>query len=123
MKKKILPVILCVIMAAVCLAGCGSNAKLADSKYVGTWTGTTVEYSGMQMELASIFPDGFTIEFTAEGKVTLDVSGDKTSGKWDETENGVIIDPGTDNEVELQDQDGNLVISYDGLNIICVKSE
>lgn len=110
-------------MAAVCLAGCGSDSKLADSKYLGKWVGSTVEYGEIQMELEQVFPDGFSIELTADGKITLDVNGEKTSGKWDESDNGVIVDQGSDNEVELVDRDGNLVITYSDLSIVCVKKK
>ena len=92
------------------MAGCGK--KLADSKYVGKWIGTTAEYEGLEMSVESLYGE-FTVLLEASGKVTLNTAGEETTGKWEETDNGVLLDK----EMELVDKDGKLVYETDGMSI------
>ncbi len=116
MKKKIIAVVLCIIMCTIGLSACGSP-DLAGSRYIGTWVGSTVEYNNMVFNVSEMFPDGFSLILSDSGKITLTVSGEETTGKWNETEKGIVIDEGSDNELIIEDKDGELVMDYSGLSI------
>ena len=75
MRKK-LAVLIAVITAAMMLFGCGGK-DMSGSEY------------------------HFTLQ--DNGKVKLNVNGDETTGKWDETENGISIE----DEMEFQKLDDN----------------
>ena len=91
MRKK-LAVLIAVITAAMMLFGCGGK-DMSGSEYLGKWKATKAEYAGIEFH--------FTLQ--DNGKVKLNVNGDETTGKWDETENGISIE----DEMEFQKLDDN----------------
>ena len=76
MRKK-LAVLIAVITAAMMLFGCGGK-DMSGSEYLGKWKATKAEYAGIEV-------------------------GVETTGKWDETENGISIE----DEMEFQKLDDN----------------
>ena len=60
------------------------------------------EYAGIEVGVDTVF-DEFHFTLQDNGKVKLNVNGDETTGKWDETENGISIE----DEMEFQKLDDN----------------
>ena len=87
MRKK-LAVLIAVITAAMMLFGCGGKDMS--------------EYAGIEVGVDTVF-DEFHFTLQDNGKVKLNVNGDETTGKWDETENGISIE----DEMEFQKLDDN----------------
>ena len=89
MRKK-LAVLIAVITAAMMLFGCGGK-DMSGSEYLGKWKATKAEYAGIEVGVDTVF-DEFHFTLQDNGKVKLNVNGDETTGKWDETENGISIE-------------------------------
>ena len=89
MRKK-LAVLIAVITAAMMLFGCGGK-DMSGSEYLGKWKAVDTVF------------DEFHFTLQDNGKVKLNVNGDETTGKWDETENGISIE----DEMEFQKLDDN----------------
>ena len=89
MRKK-LAVLIAVITAAMMLFGCGGKDMSGS------------EYAGIEVGVDTVF-DEFHFTLQDNGKVKLNVNGDETTGKWDETENGISIE----DEMEFQKLDDN----------------
>ena len=83
MRKK-LAVLIAVITAAMMLFGCGGK-DMSGSEYLGKWKATKAEYAGIEVGVDTVF-DEFHFTLQDNGKVKLNVNGDETTGKWDETE-------------------------------------
>ena len=98
MRKK-LAVLIAVITAAMMLFGCGGK-DMSESEYLGKWKATKAEYAGIEVGVDTVF-DEFHFTLQDNGKVKLNVNGDETTGKWDETENGISIE----DEMEFQKLD------------------
>lgn len=113
MKKntiKKLTALLVLLVLTLNLIACG-KAVYSDSPYLGTWIGTTAEYSGLEMGVEEILGGEFTFTLENNGKCTLSVAGDEEKGKWSETENGFSVVDEFDFVV-----DGNIaVLDYDGV--------
>ena len=92
MRKK-LAVLIAVITAAMMLFGCGGK-DMSGSEYLGKWKATKAEYAGIEVGVDTVFD---------EFHFTLQDNGDETTGKWDETENGISIE----DEMEFQKLDDN----------------
>ena len=56
MKKQIkkFAAIIVVALMVMSFASCGGT-DMSDSPYIGTWTATTAEYSGIEVSVESIF--------------------------------------------------------------------
>ena len=111
MKKNISCIMTCVLLIGMLLVGCGGK-DMSGSPYVGTWHGTKAEYSGLEMSVESIFGD-FSLELGKDGKATVITDGEEKKGKWDETDNGVILD----GEMELTADGDMLTYEEDGATI------
>ena len=71
----------------------------------------------MEWDVASLLGE-FTIDLESGGKAVLTVQGDTTNGKWSESDAGVVIDEGSDNEVTLTaGDDGRLSVEMEGMVI------
>lgn len=122
MKKRLLIVACCLIIGALgmIMTGCGGDAdKYADSPYVGMWKGTTAEYSGIEMNVEEILGT-FDITFNADGTCEATVGEETESGDWEPTDTGLLMKDSTD-ELAFTDQDGKLVVEYEGVNIFFEK--
>ncbi|MDL2248612.1 hypothetical protein LJB89_02835 [Tyzzerella sp. OttesenSCG-928-J15] len=85
-KKRL--VLLWALLLALSLGGCGGGGK-SDDPNVGIWNGISVSMLGIDMDIAEVFDNGVTLELKANGKFTLDVDGDKGSGKWEYDGKGI----------------------------------
>jgi hypothetical protein len=108
-KLFALALILSLLMSMV---ACGS--KLKNSEYVGTWKGTTAEYSEIEMNVSDVVGD-FTITFDKKGNCTFASDGTEQTGSWDETDTGVTIDDGA--ITMTKGDDGKLSLESDGVVI------
>ncbi len=112
--KKNAKKLLALAMLLICLlnlAACGS--KLKNSQYLGSWKGTSAEYSGIEMTVDDVVGETI-LTFEADGSCSVSIAGSTQSGSWEETETGVSIDGGSQ---ELTLTDGKLVMTMDGVTI------
>ncbi len=112
--KRILAVVLCVLAVASVLAGCGKK-DMSGSKFCGTWTATTAEYSGVELGVSDIFGGDVVLDLGADGKCTFSVNGEEEKGKWDEVDGTVVIDG--DEDLTFVEDGGELVLDFDGVTI------
>ena len=113
--KKILAVFCCLAVIGACVLATGCGTDMSDSKYLGKWTATTGEYSGIKMGVEDILGGEFSFTLNADGTVDLKVIDQEESGKWSETDNGIQIEG--DEELTFQDVDGTLVLDYSGVKL------
>ena len=114
MKKKLV-IFCCLIIATagICLSGCGD--KYADSPYVGTWKATTAESQGMELNVDDIIGE-FILTNEADGTCTVTLQGEDSTGSWEPSENGFIVDSNGDMEFKLV-SDNEVTIEYTGVLI------
>ena len=93
--------LIAVITAAMMLSDVAEKI-CPGSEYLGKWKATKAEYAGIEVGVDTVF-DEFHFTLQDNGKVKLNVNGDETTGKWDETENGISIE----DEMEFQKLDDN----------------
>ncbi|MDL2235953.1 hypothetical protein LJC07_07420 [Christensenellaceae bacterium OttesenSCG-928-L17] len=86
MKKGIS--ILLALMLVFSLAACGGGGK-SDDPNVGKWNAVSASMLGLDMGIADLFEGGVTLELKSNGKFTLDVDGEKGSGKWEYNGTGI----------------------------------
>ncbi|MCF2554586.1 hypothetical protein [Faecalicatena contorta] len=110
MKKKVSIFLVCMMAAMFLLTACGKD--MSDSKYVGTWVGTTAEYEGMELSVEELFGE-FSITLEADGTAKGTMDGEEESGKWEETDNGVSLD----GEMELIADGEKLTYEEEGVII------
>lgn len=110
MKKKVL-IVLAVLIMAFGMTACGGAVE--ESPYAGTYKATTAEYAGIELEIDSIFPGGFSIIIENGGKCSVDVEGDVDSGKWEEIDGVIVIDGELDFNVDLEAGTGTM--DYEGV--------
>lgn len=93
MKKKALKkvaVVLAVLVVVFGLASCGTD--MSGSPYLGTWSATTAEYSGIEISVESIVGGEFTVTLEDDGGCTLNIAGEEKSGKWSEIDGGFNVE-------------------------------
>ncbi|MDL2294506.1 DUF5640 domain-containing protein [Ruminococcaceae bacterium OttesenSCG-928-D13] len=73
--------ILLVLVLVIGLAACGGGKS--DDPNVGNWNAVSATMLGIEMEVDDLFESGVTLEIKANGKFTLNVDGEKGSGKWE----------------------------------------
>ena len=94
MKKKLNCVIAVALICILAVLATGCKGRMADSKYLGTWTTTKASICGFDVVLEST-NNSFTVDLKADG--TYDFNGkingktDESSGNWAETENGIYL--------------------------------
>ncbi len=139
MRKKVLALVLAVMVSCLTvgmLAGCSGN-----SKYVGTWTPTSIEQSGTSYDLSSLGINGedlLTFTLNSDGSASFKLgsmmsslsddadvqalTGD--SVKWEESSNGVTIYNAKDksDSFDATEKDGNLVIDASGVTMVFTKN-
>ena len=118
--KKITAVLCAVLLVGLMLTACGGG-KYADSKYLGKWSATKAEYAGIEMGVEEIRGGEFSFTLDESGKVTLKVVDEEETGKWEETDNGIIFDD--DDKMTFEDKDGVLVMDYQGVTLTFEKAE
>lgn len=115
MKKKLL-VALCIFALSFTFAACGGK-DMSGSPYLGTWTATTGEYSGIEISLESALGGPFIFDLGDNGKCKMTVAGEEETGSWDETEDGFIVE---DTLTFTVDGD-NAFLDYEGVIITFVR--
>lgn len=94
------------------LAACGGS-DMKDSPYVGVWTATTAEMSGISLSVDTVLGGDMTLTLDPNGKATLTIAGDSQTGKWKETDDGFSVDDDFTMYV-----DGNTgYMDYDGVRL------
>ena len=113
--KKILALCLMLVLAMSIFAACGSSTDLSGSPYCGSWAGTKAEYGGLELTMEEM---GMTcsLSLEANGKAAVDFDGDSETGKWEETENGILLKDSSD-EMELIAEDGSLTLEMEGMKL------
>lgn len=88
---------LSLLLAAMMLLSCVAFAE--DVNYVGTWMLTGAMASGIQMGpsmLALVGLDSTTLVLAEDGSATITMMGESETMTWEVTENGLLIDDGTE---------------------------
>ncbi|MGI6204328.1 MAG: hypothetical protein ACOYJH_03505 [Anaerovoracaceae bacterium] len=113
MKKFIVP-LLCAVLCAVCLTGCG--AKYADSPYLGKWTASTASAYGVEISVDAVIDGGFTFDLNEDGSCDVKVGSKKTSGSWEETDNGFKVEDKYEFTVDTSDEN-KATMEYSGVTL------
>lgn len=104
------------VLAMILLCACGGK-DMSDSEYLGTWSASTAEYSGIEISVDTVF-DEFTFTLKDNGKVDMSVNGEEESGKWDETDSGISLD----DDLQFEKLDENtLTYETEGITIYFVR--
>lgn len=105
--KKTIALLLCLILCAFAVVGCSS-----ESPYVGKWTCTSMEISGIIID--GEIPNSMTVTFDSDGTGEMAVEGEGSTGfTWEEVSGGVKIDD-TYEVYTFNYEDGKLVWDFDG---------
>lgn len=114
MKKRIKVLITVFAVAAMCFAftSCGGE-DMSGSPYVGTWAATSASYAGMEMSISDLLDGEFTFTLEDNGKCEMNISGEKDTGKWSETDSGFKIA----DEFEATVDGDTAVLEYEGVTI------
>lgn len=116
MKKntvKRIVVVLVVLILVISLSACGG--KFAGSDYLGTWKATVATMDDVELNVDKILGD-FTMGLEADGTVNLDINGDKGSGEWKETKDGIALLEG-DRSMEFTSDGEKLVVEQNSIEI------
>ena len=108
--RKLL-VILSIMVMVFVMTGCGENTS--SSPYLGTWSATSAEYNDIEMEITTLFPDGFTITLNDNGKCDVSIDGTNETGKWVESEGGFILE----DELSFTVKDKAATLEYEGVSL------
>jgi len=114
MKKTVLKrvmVVLAVLIMAVGMTACGGGGE--ESPYAGTYKATTAEYAGIELEIDSLFPGGFSIIIENGGKCSVDIEGEVDNGRWEEVDGVVVIDGELEFNIDIEAGTGTM--DYEGV--------
>lgn len=110
--KRIVCIMIVLIMV-LAMVGCGGGGSGAsNSKYIGTWTMTSVDVFGDGEESAAKDLDmSGTLVVKSDGKVDITLGSDKSTDKWQEKEGKLVLDSGMTGEIK----DGRLAMDVFGV--------
>lgn len=114
MKKMIrrFAAVFAVVAMVFAFSACGGT-DMSGSPYLGTWSATSAEYSGIEMSVENIIGGEFTLTLNDDGSCDFSIAGETESGDWTETESGFNVEDEFDFAV-----DGDIaVMDYDGISI------
>ena len=115
MKKRISFMLVVMVATTLLLSACGKD--MSDSKYLGKWEAISAEYSGVEISVDTLY-DAFYFTLQDNGTVKLTLNDEEHSGKWDETDSGIIID----DEMEFKEMDDDiLTYESDGATVYFVR--
>lgn len=121
--KKIRPrlslLIVVVLMLCVMLTGCMSD-KYANSEYVGTWKATKASMSGVSLDVNKVI-GSFVLELEADGDAKAVIKGEKSSGDWEEVENGFKLKDSQDEMAFTKVKKGVVKTEYSGMVVLFEK--
>ncbi len=104
-----LSVLFSFLMAAVLFLGTGCGAAAAKTSVVGKWIFSSLKSGDEELTAAMLGSmDIVTLEFKADGTVSMNLDGEPTAGKWTEKDGKVTItedESKKTDEVSLQDAD------------------
>lgn len=108
--KKLIVIVLTMVMA-LALAACGGGGE--ESPYAGTYKATTAEYAGIELEIDSLFPGGFSIIIENGGKCSVDIEGEVEKGSWEEVDGVVVIED--ELKFNVDPEAGTGTMDYEGV--------
>lgn len=106
-------------MLCVMLTGCMSD-KYANSEYVGTWKSTKASMSGVSLDVNKVI-GSFVLELEADGDAKAVIKGEKSSGDWEEVENGFKLKDSQDEMAFTKVKKGVVKTEYSGMVILFEK--
>ena len=115
MKKTVLKrvmVVLAVLIMAFGMTACGGGGG-EESPYAGTYKATTAEYAGIELEIDSLFPGGFSIIIENGGKCSVDIEGEVEKGSWEEVDGVVVIED--ELKFNVDPEAGTGTMDYEGV--------
>lgn len=107
--------LLSMLLALMLLCGCAAFAEAVD--YVGLWTLTGAEMSGMPVDL-SLIGLSMTMDLRADGTCTLTTIGVPEEGTWAVDAAGVVVTDSKGDPLTFVMADGKLEAEKTGMKII-----
>lgn len=117
--KKASLLVAAVFLLCVMLTGCMSD-KYANSEYTGTWKATKASMSGVNLD-ANKSIGSFVLELEADGDAKAVIKGEKSSGDWEEVENGFKLKDSQDEMAFTKVKKGVVKTEYSGMVILFEK--
>lgn len=117
--KKVSLMAAAVLLLCVMLTGCMSD-KYANSEYTGTWKATKVSMSGVSLDVNKVI-GSFVLELEADGDAKVVIKGEKSSGDWEEVENGFKLKDSQDEMAFTKVKKGVVKTEYSGMVILFEK--
>lgn len=117
--KKVSLMAAAVLLLCVMLTGCMSD-KYANSEYTGTWKATKVSMSGVGLDVNKVI-GSFVLELEADGDAKAVIKGEKSSGDWEEVENGFKLKDSQDEMAFTKVKKGVVKTEYSGMVILFEK--
>ncbi|MCI8549337.1 MAG: hypothetical protein HFI68_01880 [Lachnospiraceae bacterium] len=125
MKKRIAAFVLVMAMVVLALAGCGG--KDSSAPVVGKWKLTSIEAAGMTMSVDEFLSmSGMSdttneMEIKSNGKFSMEMVGEKGTGKWEWKEPICTLTDEAGDSVEAEYKDGKLSMDLEGVLMIFEK--
>ena len=117
--KKVSLMAAAVILLCVMLTGCMSD-KYANSEYTGTWKATKASMSGVSLDVNKVI-GSFVLELEADGDAKAVIKGEKSSGDWEEVENGFKLKDSQDEMAFTKVKKGVVKTEHSGMVILFEK--
>lgn len=117
--KKASLLVAAVLLLCVMLTGCMSD-KYANSEYTGTWKATKASMSGVNLDVNKAI-GSFVLELEADGDAKAVIKGEKSSGDWEEVENGFKLKDSQDEMAFTKVKKGVVKTEYSGMVILFEK--
>lgn len=117
--KKVSLMAAAVLLLCVMLTGCMSD-KYANSEYTGTWKATKVSMSGVSLDVNKVI-GSFVLELEADGDAKVVIKGEKSSGDWEEVENGFKLKDSQDEMAFTKVKKGVVKTEHSGMVILFEK--
>lgn len=117
--KKVSLMAAAVLLLCVMLTGCMSD-KYANSEYTGTWKATKVSMSGVSLDANKVI-GSFVLELEADGDAKAVIKGEKSSGDWEEVENGFKLKDSQDEMAFTKVKKGVVKTEHSGMVILFEK--
>ena len=117
--KKVSLMAAAVLLLCVMLTGCMSD-KYANSEYTGTWKATKASMSGVSLDVNKVI-GSFVLELEADGDAKAVSKGEKSSGDWEEVENGFKLKDSQDEMAFTKVKKGVVKTEHSGMVILFEK--
>ena len=117
--KKVSLMAAAVLLLCVMLTGCMSD-KYANSEYTGTWKATKAFMSGVSLDVNKVI-GSFVLELEADGDAKAVIKGEKSSGDWEEVENGFKLKDSQDEMAFTKVKKGVVKTEHSGMVILFEK--